>query len=131
MLRVLSGARGGYRHDYGKDLAQVRALSVDFPRVDMLEEVKKMAAWLIDKPDSRVKNPRAFMRNWIVRAAKTHAAPNAPPSGDDGRTPAARASPDGIPDPDEIQRRFDAKYSRVEHVKHAKYAKTGGVVIDV
>ena len=69
-LSVLKGAAGGYKHDYSKDLDQIRRLSVDFPGVDMLEEVKLMSAWLVDKPPGRVKNSRAFFRNWITNSAK-------------------------------------------------------------
>ena len=72
-LSVLKDAAGGYKHDYAKDLEQLRRLSVDFPRIDMLEEVKRMSAWLIDKPPSRVKNSRAFFRNWITNSAKRQA----------------------------------------------------------
>jgi hypothetical protein len=114
MLRILSEAKGGYKYDYAKDLSQLRTLSVEFPSVDMLEEAKKMAAWLIDKPDGKVKNPRAFMRNWIANAAK-RASPRASP-------PAVRRDSRGVPDLDDIQRRFDEKYGN---------AKTGGDVIDV
>jgi hypothetical protein len=114
ILRVLKGAKGGYRHDYAKDLAQIRALSADFPRVDMLEEAKKMAAWLIDKPDTRVKNSRSFMRNWIAKAAGMALSRASPPE--------TRQASTGIPDPHEIQRRFEGKYSKI---------RTGGVVIDV
>jgi hypothetical protein len=116
ILRVLSKTRGGYRYDYEKDLAQIRALAVEFPRVDMLGEVKKMAAWLIDKRPDKVKNPRLFMRNWIAGAARMQASPRASP------VPAIPRHSQGVPDFDEIQRRFDEKYSKIE---------TGGDVIDV
>jgi hypothetical protein len=112
-LHVLSTAKGGYSYDYDKDLAQIRKLSVEFPRVDMLLEVKKMADWLVDKPPDRLKNSRAFMRNWITKAAEGK--PRASPV-------TVNPAQHGVPDPADIKRRFNEKYSNT---------KTGGVVIDV
>ena len=72
MLRLLSEVVGR-KYDYNADLAQIRTLSVEFPAVDMLAEVRKMKDWLSEKKNLRAGrgNPRLFMRNWISRAAES------------------------------------------------------------
>lgn len=88
ILNVIKGAKGGYQYDFEKDLKQIRTLSVEFPHVDMLSECKKMADWLIDKPPTKVKNSRSFMRNWISNA-KPRASPavRVPPPAISQQTP--------------------------------------------
>ena len=68
ILGVLRTVEGGYTYDFEKDLGQVRKLAVEFPHVDILSEVKKIEAWAVDKPRGKIKNSRAFLRNWISKA---------------------------------------------------------------
>jgi hypothetical protein len=68
ILGVLRTVAGGYSYDHAKDLAQIRKLAVEFPHVDILGEVKKIEAWAVDKSSTKIKNSRAFLRNWIARA---------------------------------------------------------------
>ena len=94
ILGVLRTVEGGYTYDFEKDLGQVRKLAVEFPHVDILSEVKKIEAWAVDKPRGKIKNSRAFLRNWI---SKARAAPCHPPhNASDVYARAAAEDPDAI-----------------------------------
>ena len=73
VLSLFKGVHDLKQPDTGKLIRQIRTLKADFPSVDILSEVKKMALWL----DSREKKQNAksnlllFMRNWVERASKT------------------------------------------------------------
>lgn len=54
----------GYPFDYDKDLVFIRQLAVDYPTVDILEQVKNHAIWLLDNPYKKNSNPRSQFRNW-------------------------------------------------------------------
>ena len=60
----------GWHFDYTKDLTHIRTLATDYPTVNLLEEVKKAATWLLDKPLKRNANPRLFLRNWMKNSLK-------------------------------------------------------------
>jgi hypothetical protein len=96
---VLSHAGGGYRHDYGKDLAQIRALAAEFPHADMLAEVKKMAAWLMDKP-RKIRNSRLLLRNWVSNARDFAVKSGHSPRASPGQS--LRERVESVRDPDEI-----------------------------
>jgi len=53
-----------YPFDYDKDLKNIRELMIDYPKVDMAEEVKKYATWLLDAPLKPNSRPRSQLRNW-------------------------------------------------------------------
>lgn len=59
-----------YPFDYEKDLSFIRLLAVDFPTVDILEQVKKYSTWLLDKPLKKKSNPRSQLRNWCKNSVK-------------------------------------------------------------
>ena len=57
-------------YDYTKDLAQLRELVVDFPRLDLAAEVKRLRDYLKDKPLTPKGNPRLRLRNWCEKASE-------------------------------------------------------------
>jgi len=54
----------GYPFNYDKDLGFIRQLAVDYPAVDILEQVKSYTTWLLDNPYKANSNPRSQFRNW-------------------------------------------------------------------
>jgi hypothetical protein len=60
----------GYPLDVPTDLEHIRALAVDFPTVDLLDEAKKWRTNKLDKPLKPKSNPRLQFRNWCANAAK-------------------------------------------------------------
>ena len=68
----------GWPYDKAKDTALINDFSNDFPNVDILEEVKAMAVWLIDRPFKNRSNPRSFFRNWCKKAANSNIKPITP-----------------------------------------------------
>lgn len=57
----------GYPFDYQKDLQHIRALAVDFPDVNLQEEVRKWATYKLDKPLTAKSNPRSQLRSWMTK----------------------------------------------------------------
>ena len=60
----------GYPFDYIKDLSFTRDLAVDYPTIDILEQVKKYSVWLLDNPYKAKSNPRLQFRNWCKNSVK-------------------------------------------------------------
>lgn len=73
VLSLFEGVHDLKQADPGKLVKQYRTLKADFPSVDILSEVKKMALWLEnrDKKSNAKANVLLFMRNWVERASKT------------------------------------------------------------
>lgn len=73
VLSLFEGVHDLKQPDSGKLVKQYRTLKADFPSVDILSEVKKMALWLEnrDKKNNAKANVLLFMRNWVERASKT------------------------------------------------------------
>lgn len=73
VLSLFEGVHDLKQPDSGKLVKQYRTLKADFPSVDILSEVKKMALWLENrsKKDNAKANVLLFMRNWVERASKT------------------------------------------------------------
>jgi hypothetical protein len=69
ILAVLN-AIPNYPFDYTVDLRHIRALVVDFPTVDLLEEAKSYATWLLGKSLKAKSNPRLQFRNWCKNAIR-------------------------------------------------------------
>lgn len=67
VLRELKAIKG-YPFDFRKDLDFVRDLTVEFPTLDLLEEVKKWRTYKLDKPLKAKSNPRLQFRNWLQKA---------------------------------------------------------------
>ena len=68
-LQVLQSIHN-WPFNYSKDLSYTRDLSVEFPQVDLLAEVKRLAAWYLDNPMKSNANPRLRLRNWCENAVK-------------------------------------------------------------
>lgn len=69
VLRELRNIRG-YPLDVEKDLSFVRSLLIDFPELDLLEEVKRFSVYKLDKPFKANANPRSQLRNWCKKAVE-------------------------------------------------------------
>lgn len=62
----------GYPFDFKKDLSFIKDLLIDFPTLDLIEEIKKWKVWLLDSNlDKRKKrNYRSRFRNWLKNSIK-------------------------------------------------------------
>ncbi len=68
-LKILKRVKN-YPFDYKKDLEHLRSLAVDFPNVDMLNELKKWETYKLDHPLKKSSNPRLQIRNWFENAQR-------------------------------------------------------------
>ena len=59
-----------YPLSYTKDIEFIRQMLTEFPDIDILNEVKKFAAYTLDKPFKQSSNPRLRLRNWLSNARK-------------------------------------------------------------
>jgi len=59
-----------YPFDYKKDLELIRLLAVDYPQLDVLDQVKRWATYKLDKPLKKKSNPRSQLRNWFNKAVE-------------------------------------------------------------
>ena len=69
ILKILKETKG-YPFTYNKDLEFIRQLSVEFPDIDLLTELKKFKTYKLDRPIKKKSNPRLQVRNWIDNALK-------------------------------------------------------------
>jgi len=76
----------GYPLNVPTDLEHIRALVVDYPTVDLLDEAKKWRTNKLDKPLKPKSNPRLQFRNWVANAAKWQSE-RSERSGQRGKTP--------------------------------------------
>jgi len=76
----------GYPLNVPTDLEHIRALAVDYPTVDLLDEAKKWRTNKLDKPLKPKSNPRLQFRNWVANAAKWQSE-RSERSGQRGKTP--------------------------------------------
>jgi hypothetical protein len=69
---ALNRLRGveGYRFDFAKDLAYIRQLVLDFPQVDVPEQIAGWAAWTLDHPLVANSKPHSQLRNRCANAIK-------------------------------------------------------------
>ena len=84
----------GYHFDYGKDLAYLRQLTLDFPQVDVLEQVAGWAAWTLDHPLVANSKPHSQLRNRCANAIKFGQTKAPPPPKRDFRVAPPPLSPD-------------------------------------
>jgi hypothetical protein len=68
ILEVLSQVEN-YPFDQDVDLRLIRDIAADYPDIDLIQEIKHWATWVLDKPliDGKSK-PRSQIRNWIRKA---------------------------------------------------------------
>jgi hypothetical protein len=59
-----------YPYKFNSTIDYIRELSVEFPDIDILEEVKKKCAWWKDHPLTKKSNPHLQLRNWFRLASK-------------------------------------------------------------
>lgn len=57
-----------YPFDFEKDLRFLRDLSIDYPALDLVYQVKKWRDYKRDKPLTEKSSPRAQLRNWMNKA---------------------------------------------------------------
>lgn len=62
-LSILKSVQG-YKYKWAEDLAFIRDLATDFPKLDILGEAKAWKAYKRDKPLQAKSNPRSQFRNW-------------------------------------------------------------------
>ena len=67
LLSVLKSVEN-YPFDYEKDLQMIRNLMIDFPKLDITYQLKRWAAYKLDKPLVKKSNPRSQLRNWFEKA---------------------------------------------------------------
>lgn len=59
-----------YPFDIEKDTEFINSLLVDYPTLDIKEELKKWATYKLDKPLTKKSNARSQFRNWCKNAVK-------------------------------------------------------------
>lgn len=96
----------GYPFDGKEDLTCLRKFSAEYPELDLLFQARRFRDYYTDRGFAAKERPRARLRTWMTNAEsyrlrdiRSH--PNI--RGDPERT-------EGIPDPEEVKRRFAAKY---------------------
>jgi hypothetical protein len=68
ILSVLQNVKN-YPYDKPTDIECIRSLAADYPDVDLLQELKHWATWVLDKPLVKGKSkPRSQIRNWVRKA---------------------------------------------------------------
>lgn len=68
ILSVLQNVKN-YPYDEPTDIECIRSLATDYPDIDLLQELKHWATWVLDKPLVKGKSkPRSQIRNWIRKA---------------------------------------------------------------
>lgn len=71
-----------YHFDYTKDIDHLRSLVIDFPNVNILNELKKWRTYKLDHPLKKNSNARLQIRNWIENADKWNKDERASPEPD-------------------------------------------------
>lgn len=59
-----------YPYNLIDTLEYIRELAVDFPDIDILDEIQKKIAWWRDNPLTKKSNPHLQLRNWLKNAVK-------------------------------------------------------------
>jgi phage replication O-like protein O len=59
-----------YPFDIEKDTEFINSILVDFPTLDIKEELKKWATYKLDKPLTKKSNARSQFRNWCKKSAE-------------------------------------------------------------
>jgi hypothetical protein len=62
-----------YPYNFIDTIEYIRELAVDFPGIDMLDEIQKKLAWWRDNPLTKKSNPHLQLRNWFKNAVKFNA----------------------------------------------------------
>ena len=59
-----------YPFNFAKDLSFLRDLIVDFPTIELIEDLKKWKTWLLDKNLKGKVNYRSRLRKWLLNSRK-------------------------------------------------------------
>ena len=59
-----------YPYIFIDTLEYIRELAVDFPGIDILDEIQKKVAWWYDNPLTKKSNPHLQLRNWLKNTIK-------------------------------------------------------------
>ena len=69
ILNELKKAKN-YPYDFNDTIEYIRELAVEFPGIDILDEIQKKVAWWRDNPLTKKSNPHLQLRNWFKNAVK-------------------------------------------------------------
>jgi hypothetical protein len=67
ILKELKSVKG-YKFNYQTELAFIRKLAVDFPKLNILQQVKSWVARKIDEPLKEKSKPHGQLENWFAKA---------------------------------------------------------------
>ena len=59
-----------YSYTFTDTIEYIRELAVDFPGIDILDEIQKKVAWWRDNPLTKKSNPHLQLRNWLKNAIR-------------------------------------------------------------
>ena len=62
-----------YPYNFTDTIEYIRELIVEFPDIDILDEIQKKVAWWRDNPLTKKSNPHLQLRNWFKNAVKFNA----------------------------------------------------------
>ena len=62
-----------YPYNFTDTIEYIRELAVEFPDIDILDEIQKKVAWWRDNPLTKKSNPHLQLRNWFKNAVKFNA----------------------------------------------------------
>ncbi len=70
IARELEGVKNLPKNQIGMVISYIRELSVEFPEIDYVEQMKKKVAWWLDNPLTKKSNIHLQLRNWFIIAQK-------------------------------------------------------------
>lgn len=70
IAKVLIAVKGIGEKKWGGIIQYLRELSIEFPEIDYVEEMKKKATWWLDNPLTKKSNIHLQIRNWFIIAQK-------------------------------------------------------------
>ena len=62
-----------YPYSFTDTIEYIRELAVEFPDIDILDEIQKKVTWWRDNPLTKKSNPHLQLRNWFTNAVKFNA----------------------------------------------------------
>jgi hypothetical protein len=71
LIRVLNYIRfefDGYPYEWDKDSKYFEKLLLEFPELDVEEELKQYHAWILDQPSWKKISYRSRFRQWLKRS---------------------------------------------------------------
>jgi hypothetical protein len=71
LIRVLNYLQldfDGYPYEWSKDSKYFEKLLLEFPELDIEEELKQYHAWILDQPSEKKISYRSRFRQWVKRS---------------------------------------------------------------